>query len=156
MITVKNSSSSLIKFGTHPFHPGLNKIKDIEWDIIQDYGSRFRDKLPKALEVVENEEDEVEIGPDLSRTAHKLAIENGLSFEDTSRITGTGKDGTIVKADIVAFLASKEDPDADEDPDGEGSVIEDDDADPVDPEVVDPDAGEGEENETTTGDSASE
>lgn len=55
----------------------------------------------KQIELASDKEESDDRPPEISAAARKLAEDNGI---DISTITGTGADGSIVKADVEAAI----------------------------------------------------
>lgn len=58
-------------------------------------------------EATDLSEETVVAAPEMSASAEKLASEEGISVAELAGIEGTGKDGTIIKADVQRYLKDK-------------------------------------------------
>ena len=74
-------------------------------------GSTLATAAPDEEEVpppvtVEDDDDDIGVPGSITDAAEELANEAGLSDEELAEIVGTGKNGTILKADVQAYLDS--------------------------------------------------
>lgn len=82
-------------------------MKDGEWDIDEGWRHDKKEAMAAAPKVTTNSlgSDITDVPVTISRFARKLAEELDI---DTSKVTGTGKDGSVSKEDIVNYYNSLE------------------------------------------------